>query len=187
MDVNNNEKRRKLVLFGSQITVGGAQRVLLDQAQWFMDHGTDVLAVFFYDKDGLLDQWQQTHSFPVRALSQYRRGGSKMKNLAGVVRGFFRLIVLLRNEKPDAVECFTHDADLLGLPAAWLSGVPCRVGTHHGQFVGLGLLKEKLHTLVINSPICSRLVCVSERARNQALSEGVRPGKIETISTVSFR
>ena len=30
---------KRIILFGSQITTGGAQRVLLDQAQWFRDHG----------------------------------------------------------------------------------------------------------------------------------------------------
>ena len=38
---------KRIVLFGSQITVGGAQRVLLDQAQWFWNQGYDVHAVFF--------------------------------------------------------------------------------------------------------------------------------------------
>ena len=42
---------KRIFLFGSQITVGGAQRVLLDQADCFCDHGYDVRAVFFYDKD----------------------------------------------------------------------------------------------------------------------------------------
>ena len=42
---------KRVFLFGSQITVGGAQRVLLDQAQWFRDKGYDVQAVFFYAKN----------------------------------------------------------------------------------------------------------------------------------------
>lgn len=172
---------KKLVLFGSQITVGGAQRVLLDQAGWFFEHGWDVRAVFFYDKDGSLKQWRENSPFPVEALSDYERGGSKAKNLFGILRGFFRLISLLRKFRPKAIECFTHDADLIGIPAAKLAGVPVRIGAHHGQFVGLGGMKLKLHTLLINSPMTDKLICVSARAKAQALSEGVHEGKIQVI------
>ena len=41
----------RILLFGSQITTGGAQRVLLDQADWFQSRGFAVSAVFYYDKD----------------------------------------------------------------------------------------------------------------------------------------
>lgn len=172
---------KKLVLFGSQITVGGAQRVLLDQAGWFSEHGWDVRAVFFYDKDGLLEQWRENCSFPVETLSDYERGGRKTKNLFGVLRGFFRLISLLREFRPKAIECFTHDADLIGIPAAVLAGVPVRIGAHHGQFIGLGGMKLKIHTLLMNSPMTDKLICVSARAKAQALSEGVHEEKIQVI------
>ena len=60
---------KKIVFFGSQMTVGGAQRVLLDQADWFRKQGWDVQAVFFYDKDGLLPEWSSRYSFLITALS----------------------------------------------------------------------------------------------------------------------
>lgn len=172
---------RKIVLFGSQITVGGAQAVLLAQAGWFQAHGYEVHAVFFYDKDGLLDEWRAAHDFPIRVLSTYQRGKGMLSNLPPLLRGFFRLYSFLRKTRPDIIECFTHDANLLGIPAAFLARVPCRVGTHHGQFAGLSQSVRCLHAKLINSRLTSRLVCVSARAENQALSEGIHPQKIQII------
>ena len=173
--------KKRIVLFGSQITTGGAQRVLLDQAQWFWDQGYDVKAVFFYDKDGLLPQWSANYPFPITALSVYQRGAGLIKNIGGLLRGFSRLIGLLKREKPDYFESFTHDANLMGIPAACLCGVKKRIGTHHGQFAGQSGLSRRFHTIVINSKMTAKLVCVSERAKRQALEEGINEQKIEVI------
>lgn len=172
---------KRIFLFGSQITVGGAQRVLLDQAQWFWNQGYDVHAVFFYDKDGLLPEWSSRYPFPITALSEYRRGAGFAKNFGGLFRGFFTLMRTLRQVKPDIFESFTHDANLMGIPAAWLCGVKGRFASHHGQFVGQSGLSRKLHTRVINSAMTNKLICVSERAKRQALDEGIREDKIEVI------
>ena len=171
----------KLFLFGSQITVGGAQRVLLDQAQWFHDRSYDVQAVFFYDKDGLLPEWSSRYPFPITALSVYERGAGIVKNFSGLFHGFFKLIRMLKQEKPDLFESFTHDANLMGIPAAWLCGIKGRFAAHHGQFAGQSGLARALHTWVVNSSMTKKLICVSERAKRQALSEGIHEEKIKVI------
>lgn len=172
---------KKVFFFGSQITLGGAQRVLLDQAQWFFDHGYDVQAIFFYDKDSLLPEWSSRYPFPITALSHYQRGAGFLKNFSGLFHGFLRLIHMLKQVHPDVFESFTHDANLMGIPAARLCGVKNRYGSHHGQFVGQSGLSRKLHTMVINSGMTKKLICVSERAKRQALAEGIRKDKIEVI------
>ena len=172
---------KRIVLFGSQITVGGAQRVLLDQASWFWDRGYDVQAVFFYDKDGLAQEWSARYPFPITVLSTYTRGAGIGKNLGGILHGFFRLVKFLRQVRPDVIECFTHDANTLGIPAAWLAGVKGRFGSHHGQFAGQSGAARKLHARIINSSLTDLLICVSERAKRQALSEGIRAEKVRVI------
>ena len=172
---------KKIVFFGSQMTVGGAQRVLLDQAEWFRKQGWDVQTVFFYDKDGLLPEWSSRYSFPITALSSYRRGAGLLRNLGGLLKGFMGLIRLLKRTKPDCFESFTHDANLMGIPAARLAGVKGRFASHHGQFAGQSGISRKLHRMVINSPLTTKLICVSERAKRQALDEGIAADKIRVI------
>jgi hypothetical protein len=67
------EKPSKLsiLLLGTQMAVGGAQKVLLDQARWFHEHGHVVTAAFFYDKEDLHAKWQENHDFPL--INQYLR------------------------------------------------------------------------------------------------------------------
>jgi glycosyltransferase involved in cell wall biosynthesis len=175
------QNEHRIIFFGSQITTGGAQRVLLDQASWFHAKGWRVLVIFYYDKDGKRSEWQAQYPFPIEVLSTYTRGGGAFKNLSGLLPGLLRLDKAIREFKPQAIECFTHDANLIGLPIAWLCGVPIRVGTHHGQFVNFSKLRSRLHTAIINSSMTTHFVCVSSRARKQALQEGIRDERIRII------
>jgi len=175
------QNEHRIIFFGSQITTGGAQRVRLDQASWFHAKGWRVLVIFYYDKDGKRSEWQAQYPFPIEVLSTYTRGGGAFKNLSGLLPGLLRLDKLIREFKPQAVECFTHDANLIGIPIAWLCGVPIRVGTHHGQFVNFSKLRARLHTAIINASMTTHFVCVSSRARKQALQEGIRDEKIRII------
>lgn len=171
---------QRILLFGSQITIGGAQRVLLDQALWFRQHGYTVSVAFYYDKDNLLEDWQKRVPFPIRVVGSYQKG-KPIRNFFGLFKGFFHLCQFIRKENPTVIECFTHDANLIGLTAAWICHVPGRFGSHHGRFHGLSGIKMRLHTKVINSSVTDKIICVSERAKKQALEEGIRPDKIIVI------
>lgn len=170
----------RILLFGSQITTGGAQRVLLDQAEGFHSRGFAVSAAFYYDKDGLLPVWRRKYPFPITVLSVYRKGAG-IRNLAALPAAIVRFRRLLREFRPDVLETFTHDANILGMIGAAGLGVPVRVAAHHGQFARLGKGTKALHRLIVNGPLTSVCVCVSERARNQAISEGIRADKLVVI------
>jgi len=53
----------KIFLLGTNITTGGAQKVLLDLADWLYGQGVDVTAAFFYDRDNLYEEWKSQHPF----------------------------------------------------------------------------------------------------------------------------
>ena len=178
---DESKRRPRILLFGSQITTGGAQRVLLDQAGWFHDRGYPVQVVFYYDKDGLADDWRARYPFPISVLSTYRQR-DLLRNALGLLKATVRFGRLIRAFRPDVLESFTHDANLLGMIAAWAAGVPVRIATHHGQFARLGRAVKALHRWVVNSRLTTACVCVSERARAQALAEGIRAEKITVIA-----
>ena len=52
-----------ILFLGTQMTVGGAQKVLLSQAEWFHQRGYPVTVAFFYDKEGLRKRWERTLCF----------------------------------------------------------------------------------------------------------------------------
>lgn len=163
------------------MTVGGAQRVLLDQADWFHRRGQAVTAAFFYDRDGLEAGWKSASAFPLRSLNAWRKGGARLSNLFKLVKGLFSLWRLFKEEDFAAVETFTHHSNLLGIPLAWLAGVPVRVATHHGRIEVFPTWLNRLHTCIINSRLTTCLVTVSEHVRKEALQDGVRPEKIVVI------
>jgi len=177
----NEESPLSILLVGTQMAVGGAQRVLLDQASWFEAHGHHVTAVFFYDKLGLHGRWQAESRFPIYNLEAYNLNANSFRKFFLLIRGLFRYWILLRREHFDVVETFTHDSNLLGLPLAWLAGVPVRVATHHGMLKDIPRWREKTHTWIINHNIANILVAVSEGTRQRALKEGVAPDRVSLI------
>ncbi|MDO8755671.1 MAG: glycosyltransferase family 4 protein, partial [Anaerolineales bacterium] len=76
---------------------------------------------------------------------------------------------------------FTHDSNILGLPLAWLAGIPARVGTHLGEIRGMSAWRERLHTTLINYGIIQALIASSSRTRQNAIQRGVQPERIKVI------
>ena len=171
-----------ILFLGTQMAVGGAQRVLLTQALWFHERGYLVTVAFLYDKERLQDQWQSEYPFPVIDLGMRRIGGAPGKNIGLLLKGLLRLWGLLHHERFDIIETFTPHSNLLGLPLAFLSGVPARIGSHHGKIENIPHFWERLHGAMVNSRIASSLVTVSKRVSWLATQiEGVQPERITLI------
>ncbi len=173
--------RPRLLFLGSQMTTGGAQRVLLMLAGWFHKQGYPVTAVFLYDKDGLHAQWQSQADFPIVNLDAWTKGGVNPGKLPRLAGGMLRLWRLLRVERPDAVMTFTHHSNLIGIPLARLAGVPLRIASHRGRIYNFPGWLARLHAVMVNSPLTTRLVAVSDEVRRQSVEEGVRPDRIVLI------
>ncbi len=173
--------RPPLLFLGSQMTTGGAQRVLLMLAGWFHRQGYPVTAAFLYDKDGLHAQWQSWADFPIVNLDAWRKDGSSLEKLPRLAGGMLRLWWLLRRSRPVAILTFTHHANLVGIPLAWLAGVPLRIASHRGRIHGFPVWLQRLHAAMVNSPLTACLVAVSDEVRQQSVEEGVRLGRIVVI------
>lgn len=169
-----------ILFLGSQMTIGGAQRVLFDQACWFHEKGYKITVAFFYDKDGLANGWSAKYPFPVvdlgAALPKDRR--VRASRLWGAIT---KLVRLIRAQHITVIETFTPHANLIGLPLAWLAGVPRRIASYHGPVEGFPRILKKLHALTINLGMASRLITVSDYVCEQAVVEGVSRHKIQTI------
>lgn len=174
-------KHFSILLIGTQMAIGGAQRGLLDQARWFKSQGCDVTVAFFYDKENLHEKWNQTVDFTIHNLNAYEPGTSFTRQAWKLTKGLWGLWTLLRHEKFDVVETFTHDSNLLGLLLAWLARVPVRIATHRGRIEAFPRWRQSLHSLLINTGIAHTLVAVSEQTCAQAIEDGVRADKIAVI------
>jgi glycosyltransferase involved in cell wall biosynthesis len=180
--VSLTDKGHPSILFlGTQMAFGGAQTLLLDQALWFKGKGHKVVAAFFYDRDGLYDKWLEAYDIPLLNLNAFDKTAGCIKKATSLISGMWRLWRLLRTEKFDVVVGFTHDSNILGLLLAWLAGVPVRLGTHLGVIRDIPHWRERLHSILVNTGIIQVLIASSTRTRDDALWEGVSPGRIEVI------
>jgi len=170
-----------ILLIGTQMAIGGAQRGLLDQARWFKSQGCQVTVAFFYDKEHLHEKWKQIVDFPLHNLQAYESDAGFIRKALKLIQGLWRLWILLRHEQFDVVETFTHDSNLLGLPLARLARVPVRIATHRGKIEAFPRWRQSMHNLLINIGIARTLVAVSEQTRAQAIEEGVRAPRITVI------
>jgi glycosyltransferase involved in cell wall biosynthesis len=170
-----------ILLLGTQMAVGGAQKVLFDQANWFHQRGYKVTTAFFYDRDNLHHSWQDVFPFPVINLNAFEKGEGKLRNGVLILQGLWRLWVLLRREKFDVIETFTHDSNMLALPLAWAAQIPVRIATHHGIVAGISPWREKIHAWMVNHGIAQCIVAVSAMTRRKLLEEGIQAERIVVI------
>ena len=174
-------KSYSIILLGTQMAVGGAQKLLLEQALWFQSCGHKVTAVFFYDRDNLYEKWTKTYPFEIYNLEAFDKKAGGLRSLPKLIQGLLKLWRILKNGKFDAIITFTHDSNVLGLPLAKLAGIRARVGTHLGEIRGMSKWRENLHTFLVNQGIIQTLVASSARTRNNAIEVGVQPEHITTI------
>lgn len=148
--------------------IAGAQQVLMTHARWFHQRGYPVVVVFFYDKEGLAENWDDETPFPVIDLEAWRKGDALWRNLPRMISGLKRLWRLLRQKNIQILESFTPHSNSLGVPLAWLAGVPVRVATHHGYIEGSSDLFAHWHGRLVNWGIATDLIAVSEQVRELA-------------------
>lgn len=173
--------RPRLLLLGSQMAAGGAQHTLLAQATWFQHNGYRVVAAFFYDKEELRAQWMARHAIEIVDLRAWQAGAGGLSNLRRLVFGCYRLFRLIIRERFDVVETFTHHANLVGLPVAWIARVPRRIATHHGR-PDMPSWLGSLHSYLANTSIVTHFVVVSEHLREEVVEiEHVREDKVSVI------
>jgi glycosyltransferase involved in cell wall biosynthesis len=163
------------------MATGGAQKVLLDQAKWFQNHGHQVTVAFFYDRDNLHTKWQDMFPFPIINLTAFRKGQGIFENGLLILNGLWKLWKLLRCNNFDVIETFTHDSNTLAIPLAWMAHVPVRIATHHGIVEGIRPWREKLHTWIINHNLAQHIVAVSSMTREKLLEEGIQAQRIVVI------
>ncbi len=163
------------------MAVGGAQKLLFEHAHWLRRNGHRVAAIFFYDRDGLREQWEAEHGFPIYKLSDFYKQAGAPRQLRDLFAGLLNLWKLLRAERFDAMIAFTHDGNLLGIPLAWLAGVPARIGTNLGEIPGMSFQRKRLHAALVNLGVIQTLVASSSRARQNSIQQGVKPERVRVI------
>ncbi|MEM5776144.1 MAG: glycosyltransferase, partial [Anaerolineaceae bacterium] len=108
-------------------------------------------------------------------------GAGALRNGFLFLGGAFRLFSLLLRQKFDVIETFTHHSNLIGCLLGWTAGVPVRIASHHGRIEGLPGWANRLHTWMLNRGIAQKMVVVSRQVLEQAVEDGIQPGRLVII------
>ena len=174
-------QKTAILLLGSQMETGGAQHNLLSLAAWFHENGYPVTTAFLYDKEGLHDLWRARYDFPIIDLKSRRWGAPIARNILLLPGGLLRLFFLMISSRFVVIETFTHHANIIGIPLAWITRIPVRLAQHRGRFKTLSAWQETLHTWISNSKMTSWLLVNSRGSYQQAVEEGIHSDKIIVI------
>ena len=160
----------------------GAQKMQLIQSAWFHKKGHEVISVFLYDNENLSEDWKSRYPFKVINLDVWSLQGNIFGKLLKFLLALPRFYRFLVQNNFDIIETFTHDSNLIGIPLGYLAGIPVRIPAHQGDIEDRIFFWKWLHGRMVNSPLSTKLVVVSNRVKENAIVlEKVRPEKIEVI------
>jgi glycosyltransferase involved in cell wall biosynthesis len=163
------------------MAVGGAQNLLLSQADWFHARGYPVITAFLYDRDGLCTEWQAQHTYPVINLRMRSSSDRCVANTISFITGVVSLSKLIRKGRISVVMAYTHHANLVAMPVAWFERVSVRLASHHGRMANLGRFLEWMHAVMVNLGIATKLIASSREVQDQSMREGVDSSRIMII------
>jgi glycosyltransferase involved in cell wall biosynthesis len=169
----------------ARLNVGGPaiQAILMTEALRAKGYRTLLLSGEVPPGEASLEYLAQARGVVPTKISTMSRRVSSMKDLAS----FWRLLGILRREKPLVVHTHTAKAGTLGRIAAFLARTPVRVHTFHGHvFNGYFSPKTTRAVIAIERFLArrtDRIVAVSESQKRE-LSETYRIAPAEKIEVI---
>ena len=176
-------EKLKILLLNTQMEAAGAQKAMLVLARGLQALGHKAQVVTMYDKADYVARFRQEYGVDIVDLRMKRPGRQNpLVKLADVVTGLWRLYRLMRRERFDVVQTFSHYSNLVGPVMAWLAGVRVRVSSQRMSLKGAPPWLLRLDRLVTNSSLVGAMVAVSEGTRRFAIEQqGIDPKKLITI------
>ena len=178
--MTKGDGRKGILLLGSQIRVGGAQKALLTLARYLFEKGIPVTVAFLYDKDNLLAVWQSETPFPLFSLGAWKDNGGAANGIR-IVMGMFNLCRLVFKSRPIGMISYTEHANIPAMLAGSLGRVPVRIVTMRGRIQAYKKWQAWLHAVMFNLGMGTLMVANSESGQRISIKEGIPSGKTMVI------
>ncbi|ABS26832.1 glycosyl transferase group 1 [Anaeromyxobacter sp. Fw109-5] len=172
-------------------TVPETLSFLAGQPRFLSRRGWEVFAVSSPGEG--LGRFAAAEGIASRAVAIERR----IAPLRDIV-SLLRLGTTLRRLRPDVVDAHTPKGGLLGILAAWMTGVPIRIYHLHGlvYVTSRGLRRRLLLSVEkLTAALSTRVLCVSRSLAEVAMRDGIAPpaklgvvlsGSINGVDTARF-
>lgn len=173
----------KILLLNTQMEAAGAQKALLTLAQGLKEAGYGVTVATMYDKADYIPLFRAQYGVDILDLQMKRADAySQWSKIRAAAAGLYQLYSLMRSERFEVLQTFTHYSNIIGPIIAWLAGVPVRVTSQRNSLIGLPKWVLLCARLVDNSPLVDRITAVSEETRQFSIQvQHTEPNKVVTI------
>jgi glycosyltransferase involved in cell wall biosynthesis len=175
-------KTRKILLLNTQMEAGGAQKAMLVLARGLKSRGYEVIAVTMYDKADYIDRFKELYGCDIIDLKMKRPNEqkNKVRKIYDFFEGIKHLYKLLKEERIEIIQTFSHYSNIIGPIIAAVCKVPVRVTSQRMYLKKAWLLS--LDRFIENSPLVTAMVSVSESIRGYSITkQKIKPSKIVTI------
>jgi len=183
------EKKRKILHIIDNLNFGGAQKLLALLVKWSPRDRYETIICALQPGSELVEEIEAAGS---RVVCFDRVRPSILhphRFLLYIYQNLRDIAQLCRLECISIVHCHLSDAEFVGVPAAWLSGVDLVLVVNHYPFLPAGRspydprnLARHLTTRILYNKLANIVVAVSEDIARRLVAEfGTKPEKIRTI------
>jgi len=162
----------KMLVIVQNLSIGGVQRLIVDQVQELQERGHEVWLIFFEDTGDI--QMKSELVIPSSRLIfiDYKR----MRD----IKGFLEMLKSLRKIKPDVVLTHLWFANTVGRIASFISSVPFVISFEHSTYDTVKSRRQFFFDWVLQY-VSSYVVAVSSAVEYSLISHGIQKKKIRVI------
>lgn len=144
--------KKHILIVSTQLERAGAQRVALMEARYFHEKGYQVTLCFLYDKQNLIQTYQEQNPFTVLELNA-------KKSIFSFLKALWYLFHLAKDT--DIIHTHSYYSNLIGIPLAGLAGVPVRLAAQHTDMSRFPKWFWRVNGWLVNSWLVHYIVAVS--------------------------
>ncbi|WP_424963028.1 glycosyltransferase [Ekhidna sp.] len=172
---------KKILLINTQMEKGGAQKAMLTLASQLDKKKINVCVATMYDKEAFIPYYEDLYGLKIVNLQMKDNRGGKIKNATKFLGGLFRLWRLIRSNKFDVVQSYSHYPNIIVPIISFFAGVKKRYTSQRMSLDYLSGLVQKLDRWVANSFFVTKVISVSEGTLQSCVRQGIKEDKLLMI------
>lgn len=172
----------KILLINTQMEKGGAQKAMLSLASNLSTELFDVTVCTMYDKGNFIESFEKDYDLKINNLKMKQQGGGLLAKLFAFLKGLLLLGQIIKKNKIDVVQSYSHTANIIVPLIAFMFGVKVRITSQRMSLDKMSKKVQWLDRLVENSFLVTKLTSVSEGTKKSCIrDQNINPEKIFTI------
>jgi glycosyltransferase involved in cell wall biosynthesis len=171
----------KTLFLITQIEPAGAQKVLLLLSSGLQNiKDFNITVCTMYDKCNYIPMMEKSYGIPIINLKMKNPNDHRiLQNIIRFIKGLIYLSKIIRSNRIQILQTFTHYSDIIGPIICWLNKVPICVTSIHLSLSRMTWLTNTLNKFVQNRSIVKKIIAVSESLKIEGINKfNLNPSKV---------